>query len=203
MYTPRPFTVDDATARELLAAVEVAQLITATEGGPMATLLPWVVDLESDVLLGHLARPNPQWRTPWTGRALVLSTGPNGYVSPSWYATKAETGRVVPTWDYVAIQVHGELVVHDDPVWVDGVVRRLTARHEVRRTTPWQVDDAPRDYLDQQLAGIVGVELRIEAIEVSVKMSQNKSEADRAGVAAGFAADSRADLADLVRNDGA
>lgn len=203
MYTPRPFTVDDATARELLAAVEVAQLITATEGGPMATLLPWVVDLESDVLLGHLARPNPQWRTPWTGRALVLSTGPNGYVSPSWYATKAENGRVVPTWDYVAIQVHGELVVHDDPVWVDGVVRRLTARHEERRTTPWQVDDAPRDYLDQQLAGIVGVEVRIEAIEVSVKMSQNKSEADRAGVAAGFAADGRADLADLVRDDGA
>ena len=199
MYTPRPFTVDDATARELLAAVEVAQLITATEGGPMATLLPWVVDLESDVLLGHLARPNPQWRTPWTGRALVLSTGPNGYVSPSWYATKAENGRVVPTWDYVAIQVHGELVVHDDPVWVDGVVRRLTARHEERRTTPWQVDDAPRDYLDQQLAGIVGVEVRIEAIEVSVKMSQNKSEADRAGVAAGFAADGRGDLASLIR----
>lgn len=199
MYTPRPFTVDDATARELLAAVEVAQLITATEGGPMATLLPWVVDLESDVLLGHLARPNPQWRTPWTGRALVLSTGPNGYVSPSWYATKAETGRVVPTWDYVAIQVHGDLVVHDDPVWVDGVVRRLTARHEERRTTPWQVDDAPRDYLDQQLAGIVGVEVRIEAIEVSVKMSQNKSEADRAGVAAGFAVDGRDDLASLIR----
>lgn len=200
MYTPRPFAVDDETARTLLADVEVAQLITATEAGPLATMMPWVVDLDGDRLLGHVARPNPQWQTPWTGRALVLSTGPNGYVSPSWYATKQETGRVVPTWDYVSLQVHGELVVHDDIVWVEDVVRRLTDRHEQRRTEPWQVDDAPRDYLEGQLHGIVGIEVRIETIEVSVKMSQNKTDADRAGVADGFASDGRADLAHLVRN---
>jgi len=199
MYTPRPFAVDDETARALLAEVEAAQLITATEIGPLATMMPWVVDLDAGVLLGHVARPNPQWQTPWTGRALVLATGTNGYVSPSWYATKQETGRVVPTWDYVAVQVHGELVVHDDEAWVEDVVRRLTDRHEQRRAEPWQVDDAPRDYLEGQLRGIVGIEVRIEAIEVSVKMSQNKTDADRAGVAHGFDADGRPDLAQMVR----
>ena len=199
MYTPRPFAVDDETARALLADVEAAQLITATEAGPLATMMPWVIDLDADVLLGHVARPNPQWQTPWTGRALVLATGANGYVSPSWYATKQETGRVVPTWDYVAIQIHGELVVHDDEAWVEDVVRRLTDRHEQRRAEPWQVDDAPRDYLEGQLRGIVGIEVRIETIEVSVKMSQNKTDADRDGVAAGFDAAGRPDLAQMVR----
>ena len=199
VYTPRPFAVDDATARSLLAEVEVAQLVTATESGPLATLMPWVVDLDRDVLVGHVARANPQWSTPWHGTALVLATGPNGYVSPSWYASKAEHGRVVPTWDYVSLQVHGELVVHDDAGWVADVVRRLTDRHEQRRTEPWRVDDAPADYLEQQLRGIVGIEVRVERIEVSVKMSQNKTDADREGVVAGFEADGRADLADHVR----
>ena len=199
VYTPRPFAVDDATARSLLAEVEVAQLVTATDSGPLATLMPWVVDLDSDVVVGHVARANPQWSTSWHGTALVLATGPNGYVSPSWYASKAEHGRVVPTWDYVSLQVHGELVVHDDADWVADVVRRLTDRHEQRRTEPWRVDDAPTDYLEQQLRGIVGIEVRVERIEVSVKMSQNRTDADRDGVIAGLEADGRADLADLVR----
>ena len=199
MYTPRPFAVGDALARELLRDVVVGQLVTATESGPMATLLPWVVDLDRGVLLGHVARPNPQWNTPWFGEAMVIAEGVNGYVSPSWYASKAEHGRVVPTWNYVVLQVMGELVVHDDAQWVDDVVRRLTDRHEQFRSEPWSVDDAPQDYLAGQLRAIVGVEIHIGRIDASVKMSQNKSMADVTGVANGFTSDGNPAAAAWVR----
>ena len=199
MYTPRPFAVDEALARELLRDIVVGQLVTATESGPMATLLPWVVDLDRGVLLGHVARPNPQWNTPWLGEAMVIAEGVNGYVSPSWYASKAEHGRVVPTWNYVVLQVMGELVVHDDAQWVDDVVRRLTDRHEQYRPEPWSIDDAPQDYLAGQLRAIVGVEIHIGRIDASVKMSQNKSVDDVTGVANGFTADGNPGAADWVR----
>jgi len=199
MYTPRPFAVDEALARELLRDIVVGQLVTATESGPMATLLPWVVDLDRGVLLGHVARPNPQWNTPWLGEAMVIAEGVNGYVSPSWYASKAEHGRVVPTWNYVVLQVMGELVVHDDAQWVDDVVRRLTDRHEQSRSEPWSVDDAPQDYLAGQLRAIVGVEMHIGRIDASVKMSQNKSVADVTGVANGFTSDGNPAAAAWVR----
>lgn len=191
--------MDDDAARDLLSAVTVGQLVTATEHGPLATLMPWVADLERGGLVGHMARPNRQWQTPWLGKALVIAEGPDGYVSPSWYASKAEHGRVVPTWDYVVVQVYGDLVVHDDPAWVEGAVRRLTDRHELPRADPWSVDDAPADYLDGQLRGIVGLELRIDRVEAAVKMSQNKSEADIAGVVAGFVAEGKETVADWVR----
>lgn len=199
MYIAKPFRADDATAWALIEEIPVGQLITATVDGPLATLIPWVPDVDRGTLVGHVARPNLQWQTPSIGPALVLFAGPHGYVSPSWYATKAESGRVVPTWDYVVVQAHGELVIHDDEDWVSDVVRRLTDRHEQVRTEPWSVDDAPADYLSGQLRGIVGVEVRIERIETSVKMSQNKSPADVAGVIAGFDADDNAPLAEWVR----
>lgn len=199
MYVPRPFAVDDDTARELLRNVTVGNLVTSTEQGLLATMLPWVLSADQGALQGHLARPNPQWSTRWRGEVLVLAQGPNGYVSPSWYPTKAETGRVVPTWDYVSLQVHGELVVHDDAAWVEDVVRRLTDRHEQSRAEPWSVSDAPADYLEGQIRGIVGVEVLIDRLEVSVKMSQNKSAADAAGVVAGFAADGNEPVAEWVR----
>lgn len=200
MYTPRPFRITDDAARELLAGVDVAQLVTATPVGPMATLMPWVPDLDGGVLIGHMARPNPQWQTPWLGQAMVLAaSGPHGYVSPSWYASKAEHGRVVPTWDYVVLQAFGDLVVHDDPEWTRQAVRLLTERHESGRQAPWSIGDAPADYLAGQLGGIVGLEMRIERIEASVKMSQNKSAADVAGVIAGFTADGNAEAAEWVR----
>lgn len=191
--------MDEETARALVEELPVGQLITATDDGPMATLVPWVADLAGGALVGHIARPNPQWHTPWHGQALVLFEGPHGYVSPSWYATKAENGRVVPTWDYIVVQVYGDLVVHDDEAWVSDVVRRLTDRHERHRPTPWRVDDAPRDYLGSQLRGIVGVEVRIDRIEASAKMSQNKSSADVAGVVAGFEAEGNEPVANWVR----
>jgi len=199
VYIPRPFQAADETARALIAEIPVGQLVTATESGPLATMVPWVADLEQGVLVGHLARPNRQWQTPWIGQALVLFEGPHGYVSPTWYATKAESGAVVPTWDYVVVQAYGDLTVHDDVAWVSEVVRRLTDRHERPRPHPWSVDDAPADYLSGQLRGIVGIEVRIDRIEASVKMSQNKSPADVAGVIAGFDADGNQPVARWVR----
>jgi transcriptional regulator len=199
MYTPRPFAIDDDAARDLVRDIVVGQLVTATEVGPIATLLPWVVDLDEGVLLGHISRPNPQWQTPWLGQALVIAEGPNAYVSPSWYASKSEHGRVVPTWNYVAVHVYGDLVIHDDAAWVDRLVRRLTDRHEQDRDARWSVDDAPSDYVNGQLRGIVGIELRIERIEASVKMSQNRSEADVAGVVEGLTEDGNVAVAGWVR----
>ena len=199
MYIPKAFVVGPDAARDLLREVTVAQLVTATEQGPLATLLPWVVDLDHGSLIGHMARPNAQWQTPWYGQALVIAEGPNGYVSPSWYASKAEHGRVVPTWDYVVVHVYGDLLIHDDEAWVEASVRRLTDRHEQPRPEPWSVSDAPDDYINGQLRDIVGIELRIDRVEASVKMSQGKSAADAAGVVAGFTADGNAVVADWVR----
>jgi transcriptional regulator len=198
MYIPRPFQVSPEEARDLLREITVGHLITTTSQGPIATLLPWVVDDENLALVGHMARPNAQWQTQWQGQALVIAEGPNGYVSPSWYATKAETGLVVPTWDYVVVHAYGELVIHDEGTWVDEVVRRLTDRHEQQRREPWSVDDAPSDYIDSQLRGIVGVEVQIDRVEASVKMSQNKSDADRSGVLAGFVGDGNGPVAEWI-----
>jgi len=198
MYIPRPFQVSPEQARDLLREITVGHLITTTSQGPMATLLPWVVDDEGLALVGHMARPSAQWQTPWQGQALVIAEGPNGYVSPSWYATKAETGRVVPTWDYVVVHAYGDVVIHDEATWVHEVVRRLTDRHELQRPEPWSVDDAPRDYLESQLRGIVGVEVRIDRVEASVKMSQNKADIDRSGVRAGFTSDGNGPVAEWI-----
>lgn len=199
VYIAKPFKVGEGTARALIEEIPVGQLITATGAGPLATLIPWVFDVERGTLVGHIARANPQWQIPWTGEALVLFEGPDGYVSPSWYATKVENGRVVPTWNYVVVQVFGDLLIHDDEGWVGDVVRRLTDRHEQARPDPWSVDDAPADYLSGQLRGIVGVEVRIERMETSVKMSQNKSPADVTGVVAGFVDDGNEPAARWVR----
>jgi len=199
MYVPTHFRISDDQARDLLARIEAAQLVTATVDGPMATLMPWVFDRETECLVGHMARANLQWQTPWLGMATVLGLGPNGYLTPSWYASKAEHGKVVPTWDYVAIQVHGDLTVHDETEWVRAAVRRLTDRFEALRAQQWSVDDAPAEYISGQLRGIVGIELRVDRIEASVKMSQNRSAADIAGVVAGLEADGHVELAQWVR----
>jgi transcriptional regulator len=199
VYTPRHFAVDDARSRDLLREVVVGELVTATQAGPRSTLLPWVVDLDGGRMLGHMARPNPQWQTPWLGQALVVATGVNGYISPSWYASKAEHGRVVPTWNYVTVHVYGELIVHDDPAWVSDLVRRLTERHEQGRDAPWSVDDAPAAYVEGQLRAIVGLEVAIESVEAKVKMSQNRPTTDVAGVISGLTEGGRTDLATWVR----
>ena len=188
MYVPVFNALDDpAQIRALVRAVGSAQLVTvAADGRPQATLLP-VLWEDDDRLVFHLARANEHWRTMRDGdMALAVVTAPEAYVSPSWYAAKAEHGRVVPTWNYSAVHVEGRLAVHDDPEWLRGAVTRLTELHEGAREEPWSVDDAPAAYVEKQLRAIVGVELRVEKVEGKAKLSQNRSLADRAGVVAGL-----------------
>jgi len=202
MYVPAHFAMDEAAVQRVLAAPGAADLVTASPSGLQATLLPFIYDPqvgEHGALLGHLARSNDQWRSEVLGEALVIIRGPDAYVSPGWYPSKAEPGRVVPTWNYVTVHVHGRLVVHDDPDWVEALVRRLTEQHEAERSVPWSVDDAPAAYVAGQLRAIVGVELVITRIEAKAKLSQNRPAADIDGVVAGLTA--RGDLAsaDAVR----
>jgi len=197
MYIPAHFDADDAAVRELLARHGAADLVTLTEDGLLATLLPFAYEPaagDRGALYGHVARNNDQWRKPARGESLAIVRGPDAYVSPSWYAAKAEHGRVVPTWNYVTAHVYGELVVHDDPAWVEDVVRRLTAKHEAARTETagqapaWSADDAPRKFIEGQLRAIVGLELRITRIEAKAKLSQNRPVGDVAGIVAGLTA---------------
>jgi transcriptional regulator len=192
MYIPAHFAADPAVVEELLVNHGAADLITLTEDGLLATMLPFAYDPavgERGRLLGHVARNNDQWRKPALGESLAIVRGPDAYISPSWYASKAEHGRVVPTWNYVTAHVYGRLVVHDDPGWVEGVVRRLTVKHETAKGEPvWSVDDAPRNFIDGQLRAIVGMELLITRIEAKAKLSQNRPEADVEGVVAGLSA---------------
>ena len=204
MYIPAHFAADDATVRDLLANHGAADLITLTEDGLLATMLPFAYDPDAGqhgVLLGHVARNNDQWRKPVIGEALAIVRGPDAYISPAWYAAKAEHGRVVPTWNYVTAHVYGTLTVHDDPVWLEAVVRRLTSKHEAAKGEPvWSVDDAPRKYIDGQLRAIVGMELTITRIEAKAKLSQNRPAADVDGVIAGLTARGDTRTADAVQN---
>ena len=196
MYVPAHFEPDDQAVNELLRHPGAAELITATEDGLLATMLPLVYDAPGSrpgvgprgALLGHVARNNAQWRTASVGEALVIVRGPDAYVSPAWYATKREHGRVVPTWNYITIHVYGRLVIHDDRDWVEANVRRLVAEHEGGRVEPWSVDDAPRPYIEGQLRAIVGVEVLLDRVQGKWKLSQNRSDADIQGVIEGLEA---------------
>ncbi len=182
---------DERERHELLNEIRVADLITPTSHGLFATFLPLIHDRargSHGSLLGHVARKNEHWRLVPSDASLVIAHGPGGYISPGWYAAKREHGRVVPTWNYLTAHIYGELVVHDDPVWLENIVRRLTDRHEAERSEPWAVEDAPRDYTEAQLKAIVGVELRITRVEAKAKLGQNRSSADIDGVIDGLQA---------------
>lgn len=189
LYTPTSNEMAEELVRDFVAEIATAQLITVgADGSPDATFLP--VLWEGDRLVGHLARANPHWRRIVAdATALAVVTGPDAYVTPSWYATKAEHGRVVPTWNYSVVHLRGRLLVHDDPVWVLDLVTRLTDHHEADRPDRWHVTDAPDDYIRKNLRPIVGVEMVIEGVEAKAKLSQNRCTEDRAGVAAGLVAD--------------
>jgi transcriptional regulator len=196
MYIPDHFRPTDADVAELLAHLGAADLITMTSEGLLATMLPLIHEPpgstpgagENGRLMGHVARNNRQWRIPAEGEALVIARGPDAYISPSWYAAKREHGRVVPTWNYITAHIHGRLIVHDDPAWVETNVRTLTARHEGRRAAPWSVDDAPPEYIAGQLRAIVGLEVAISRIEAKFKLGQNRSDADMEGAIEGLEA---------------
>ncbi|MFJ6077023.1 FMN-binding negative transcriptional regulator [Pseudarthrobacter sp. NPDC092419] len=201
MYIPAHFAPSPATVRDLLTHPGAANLVTMTDAGLLATLVPFVYEPPGDEgagadagdgygsLQGHLARNNPQWSCAPAGEALVIIQGPDAYISPSWYASKAEHGRVVPTWNYTTVHVYGRLVVHEAPAWLACHVRRLTGLHEDGREHPWSVDDAPAPFIGGQLRAIVGVELLITRIEAKEKHSQNRSDDDARGVAAGLRAE--------------
>jgi transcriptional regulator len=185
VYLPKHFGADDEQTREMLSGLAAADLVTATEQGLWCTFLPLIH--ESGSLLGHVARANDHWRLAPVGESLVITHGPEGYITPSWYAATAEHGKVVPTWNYLTAHIYGTLIIHDDVVWLEDIVRRLTVRHEAERAHPWTVDDAPRDYIDAQLRAIVGVELQITRIEAKAKLGVQRSAADVAGVIDGLA----------------
>ncbi|MBC2858362.1 FMN-binding negative transcriptional regulator [Stappia sp. 28M-7] len=191
MYTPPAFREDDPAAlAAMIGACPLATLVTATADGLLATPLPLLFDPAEGpfgVLHGHLARANPQWRAPVLGEALATFSGPDAYVSPGWYASKAEHGKVVPTWNYAAVHAYGKIEFFEDADRLLHVVARLTDRHEAGRTDAWAVSDAPADFVAAQLRGIVGMRMVITRLEGKRKMSQNRSAADRAGVAQGLA----------------
>jgi transcriptional regulator len=195
MYVPRFNALDDGDAiRAMVTAIGAAELVTVGEDGyPLATRLPVVWD--GDRLVLHIARANPHWRSvPVDGSvpALAVVTHAEAYVSPAWYATKAEHGRVVPTWNYSAVQITGRLRRVEDPEWLRTAVTLLTEQHESGRDLPWAVTDAPATYVDKQLRAIVGLELAIERVEGKAKLSQNRSEEDRDGVVRGLRAEGAA-----------
>ncbi|MEU3860028.1 FMN-binding negative transcriptional regulator [Streptomyces sp. NPDC028722] len=201
MYLPHHFTADEAAVRDLLARQGAADLVTMTGRGLLATLLPFEYDPEAGEhgsLVGHLARANDQWREPVQGEAMAIVRGPEGYVTPSWYPSKAEHHRVVPTWNYITAHVYGRLVVHNDPAWVAAQLRRLTDRHEAGSAEPWSVDQAPAKFVEARLRAVVGVELVISRIEAKFKLSQNQPRPDVEGVAAGLEARGRAHDAALA-----
>jgi transcriptional regulator len=201
MYVPGHFAADEELLGELLRNHGAADLVTQTDDGLVATMLPFVYVPEAGehgALHGHVARNNDQWKRPARGESLVIVRGPDAYITPSWYASKAEHGRVVPTWNYVTAHVYGQLVVHDDAEWKEDLVRRLTTKHEAKREHPWAVDDAPRAYVEGQLRAIVGVELLISRIEAKAKLSQNRPAADIDGVIAGLRERGEVGSADAV-----
>lgn len=200
MYTPPAFRLDDrAEIHAMMRACRLATLVTATAEGLLATPLPLILapeEGEFGVLHGHLARANPQWKAAAIGEAMVLFNGPDAYVTPSWYQTKRETGKVVPTWNYQAVHAYGPAEFFDDPERLLDAVTRLTNLHEGTRAQPWAVDDAPPDFVKAQLRGIVGLRIPITRLEGKRKMSQNRPLADRRGVAEGLGASERpSDLA--------
>ena len=210
MYVPAHFKPDDAEVLALLRSGRAANLITSTRDGLLATMLPLVYDGPEaraglgpwGALLGHVARNNGQWKTPAIGEVMVILAGPDAYISPAWYATKREHGRVVPTWNYITVHAYGRLVIHDDPAWVEANVRRLTGQHEGTRTEPWSVDDAPEPYVAGQLKAIVGVEILIDRVEGKWKLSQNRSDADIAGAIEGLEATGEWDVSAAMRDLG-
>jgi transcriptional regulator len=177
---------DEDEIRDMVAAVATAEFVTTgRDGFPVATLLP--ILWRGDTVIAHMARANPHWQqVDVDAPALLICGGPQAYVSPSWYASKAEHGRVVPTWNYETVHLSGRARVHDDPEWLRGAVSELVERHEARRAVPWQVDDAPAAYIEGQLRAIVGLEIRVERVEGKAKLSQNRSAADRDGVVTGL-----------------
>jgi transcriptional regulator len=214
MYLPAHFAESrPQVLRDFIAAHPLGLLVTQNRaGGIDANSVPFFLDADVDdggtpgVLRAHVARANPLWKEARDDvDALVVFQGPHGYVSPAWYPSKAEHGKVVPTWNYVMVQARGRLRAIDDKAWLRAFVTRLTDHHEGGRVAPWAVTDAPADFVDATLGAIVGIEIRLGSLVGKWKVSQNRPRADREGVSAGLAqrpGDEAAAMAQAVRDAG-
>lgn len=197
MYIPDMFRED--RTETLHAAVRTIGFATLITEGLEANHLPMLLQegANGQVLRGHVARANPVWKK-GDGAALAIFLGPHAYVSPNWYPSKAETGKAVPTWNYIAVHAHGPIRWVEDADWLRTHVGALSAAHEAGRDVPWMISDAPMAYIDSMLRGIVGFELAIETLEGKYKLSQNREPADYAGARQGLLREGREDVARLM-----
>jgi transcriptional regulator len=210
MYQPPHFVeTRPDVLHALIRAHPLGLLVSNGTDGPIANPLPFLLDADVGPhgrLRAHLAKANPQWRSISENTempVLVVFQGTDSYVTPSWYETKRETGKVVPTWNYAVVQVRGRARIIDDKEWLAGQIAELTATHEAPRAEPWQVTDAPAPFIEAQIKGIIGLEIDITEISGKWKVSQNRPVADRVGVANGLEAGGSADeMAHLVRQFG-
>ena len=204
MYLPRHFEQHDAQQLQALMRTHpLATLVSTGADGLTADHVPLEFDPDAGphgTLLGHVARANPLWQRAQGQPVLAVFSGPQGYISPSWYASKALTHKVVPTWNYSVVHAHGVLEAVEDAAWLHGFVSRLTRQHEAARAQPWSVSDAPDDFVQQMLRAIVGIRIPVQRLVGKWKVSQNRDEADRQGVAAGL---HDHPMARLVREGGA
>jgi transcriptional regulator len=202
MYIPSHYA--EQHANHLHALIETYPLgtwIVPSETIPLINHIPFLLDAEHNLLLGHVARANPVWQAT-RNSVVVIFHGPQGYVSPSWYPSKQEHHRAVPTWNYAVAHVHGTFEPIQDPEWLLQHVSQLSQKHEATQPKPWRISDAPCDYIDKMLTAIVGIKIHIERIEGKFKLGQNRSDADRAGAVRGLNGTPRASdtaLADWMK----
>jgi transcriptional regulator len=194
MYEPPLHKNDDREAiLSLIRAHPLGLLISHGPSGLLANAIPFLIDEAQGphgLLRAHVARANPQWRDlEQGGEALVVFQGAQHYISPSWYETKRQTHKVVPTWNYLIVQARGQAKVRHDAGWLRAQIDALTAAQEGRRAAPWSVSDAPDDFVAAQMRAIVGIEIEIADLKGKWKASQNRNEADRAGVVEGLERD--------------
>ncbi|BBP97873.1 transcriptional regulator [Burkholderia sp. SFA1] len=191
MYLPAHFEENRAEVlHALIAAHPFGALVTHGAAGLDANHVPFEFDAAAGAqgtLRAHVARANPVWREVARGdEVLVIFQGEHGYISPNFYPSKQEAHRQVPTWNYLVVHAHGRIVIRDDEAYVRGVVARLTRKMEAGEPAPWKMGDAPRDYIDQMLSAIVGIEIEVTRLVGKAKLSQNKADADRAGAVKGL-----------------
>ena len=196
MYVPKHFEETSVEVlHELIRAHSLGALVTSSSNGLNANHIPFIVHPEPEpygTLRGHIARANPLWRDFSLGvESLVIFQGPEAFISPSWYRTKTETGKVVPTWNYAVVHAHGALRIVDDRAWLSELVEELTNRNEAERPNPWKVTDAPADFIAQMLGAIIGLELPIARLVGKWKVSQNRPARDREGVVEGLMQEDR------------
>lgn len=206
MYTPKSFKEDRLDVlHQFIRSNPFGLLVSNGEDGPVATSIPFLL-VENGSKVGmfqaHLARANQHWKSLDGQSVLVIFQGPNSYISPSWYPSKDEHGKVVPTWNYVMIQARGQCRVIEDQAWLKQQITSLTNQQEESRPNGWKVSDAPESYIDAEIKSIVGLEINIKLLEGKWKVSQNRNAQDRAGAAEGLLADGNTEMSDLIKKRG-